>query len=50
MLPGVPWRSVTVSGLDCCENTVNEVAVQAAGTHVRIDACSLALAFGLLTE
>ena len=50
MLPGDPVRSVTVTAFDCRENTVSELAVQAAGTHVSTESSSPALAFALLTE
>lgn len=50
IFPGDPCRSVTVIVLDCCENTVIIVAVQAAGTQVNTGAFSLALALLLFTE
>jgi hypothetical protein len=50
MFPGVPCRSVTVIAFACCENTVNEFAVQAAGTQVSTAAPSVALEFVLFTE
>jgi hypothetical protein len=50
MLPGVPCRSVTVTVLACCENTLNCVAVQPFGTHVSTDPVSLALPVVLFTE
>jgi hypothetical protein len=50
ILPGVPCRSVTVTVLDCCENTLNCVTVQPFGTHVNTNPVSVALSFPLFTE
>jgi hypothetical protein len=47
--PGVPDRSVTVMVADCCEYTVNCVAVHPAGTHASTEAVSDALALGEFT-
>jgi hypothetical protein len=47
--PGVPERSVTVIVADCCEYTLNCVAVHPAGTHASTDADSFALALGEFT-
>jgi hypothetical protein len=46
---GVPARSVTVMVADCCEYTVNCVAVHPAGIHASTGAVSVALAFGEFT-
>ena len=39
--PGIPDRSVTVSGLPCSEYTDSFVAVHPPGTHVRTAVLSL---------
>ena len=50
MLPGVPWRSVTVTGFACREKTARLVAVQAVGTQVSAEGSSARLALVLLSE
>jgi hypothetical protein len=50
ILPGVPWRSVTLIVFDWRENTLNSEAVHPAGTHVRTESASLAAEFALLAE
>jgi hypothetical protein len=47
--PGIPDRSVTVIAADCCEYTLNCVAVHPAGTHASTEAVSVALALGEFT-
>jgi hypothetical protein len=51
MLPGVPSRSVTVSVFAVSrENTLNCVAEQPVGTHVKTESASVAAEFALFTE
>jgi hypothetical protein len=46
---GVPTRSVTVIVADCCEYTLNCVAVHPCGTQASTAAVSVSLAFGEFT-
>jgi hypothetical protein len=48
--PGAPFRSVTVTAFDCCENTSSRTAEHPLGTHASTSADSLADAVGALTE
>jgi hypothetical protein len=51
MLPGVPSRSVTVSVFNVSrENTLNCVAEQPVGTHVKTESVSVEAEFALFTE
>jgi hypothetical protein len=50
MLPGSPCRRVTLTVLNCCENTLNFVAVHPFGTQVNTEPASVALPVVFVTE
>jgi molybdopterin-biosynthesis enzyme MoeA-like protein len=50
ILPGVPCRSITFTVFVWRENTLNCVAVQPAGTHVKTESVSVPESIELFTE
>jgi hypothetical protein len=51
MLPGVPCRRITLTVFTVSrENTLNCVAEQPVGTHVKTESVSVAAEFALFTE
>jgi hypothetical protein len=50
IFPGVPCRSITLIVFACRENTLNCVAEQPVGTHVKTESASVAAEFAPFTE